>query len=59
MAVYSIPPDHETATCGADTGKERWERAAHVATFEGQLIHALYDILVSNKLKDLRSLLHT
>ena len=57
MTVYSIPADHEIATCGADIGKERWERAACVATFEGQLTHALYDILISNISKDLRSLL--
>ena len=25
MAVYSIPPDHEIAACGADVGEERWE----------------------------------
>ena len=41
MAVYSISPDHEIATRGANIGKERWERAAYVATFEGQLNHAL------------------
>ena len=25
VAVYSIAPDYEIATCGDDVGEERWE----------------------------------
>ena len=35
--VDSIPPDHETATRGADAGEERRQRADYYAAFAGRL----------------------
>ena len=37
MIVDSIPPDHETATRGADAGEERRQRADYHAAFAGRL----------------------
>ena len=36
MIVDSIPPDHETATRGADAGEERRQRADYHAAFAGR-----------------------
>lgn len=37
ITVHSIPPDHETAACGADAGEKRRQRADYNAALEGEL----------------------